>query len=203
MAVPYGGLMTSPYPTAPATVFAAGNIYRWRPIQGFDLRQVTYRQAKASETIRRGDILCVTSEQVERALNPAGTATTATLSGNGGSIPRFVAAYNASTGSASDKSVIACWDISKLELLFRLYHATAATAVSTGLTYATDPGVTTGVYYEWGIAEIDATSTNYFPVLDLANQDDTNGSFKAVELWQESTVTDLFPGVWVQASGVA
>ena len=127
------------------------------------------------------------------------------LSGDGGTIPRYVWSHGNFTAPSSvdEENVGRCLDITNIELLFRIYHATRTSAVGSALAFATDPSLTTNHRYEYGIAEQGTTSTSYFPILDLANQDDSNGSFRPVIMGAGFPLASIYGAVWVRASGVA
>lgn len=206
----YNGQAGTAWPDSPASLDDAKNIYKGtgiRAVNGaYSLSDLlVYRPATASAVARTGDIMTETSNKVLRtaASTPAGTGGV-TLSGNGGAIPRYVygGGNQTAAGSVTTANVFAVYPITELELLFRIYHATRATAVASGLTFS-GAAVDTGSFYEYGIWEIGSGSDNYFPVLDLANQDATNGSFYPVALGEGFGVSSIYGGVWVRASGVA
>lgn len=155
---------------------------------------------KASEVFRTFDLCKVTSGQIERALDPdgdaginlSGGATTPTYMYVGGNITS-----DSSVTIADVAPVIATADI---QILMRMYHATAATSGPDNVTLAL-AGVTTGVYYEWGYWEIGTGSDNYQLCIDVANQDDTNGEFKVVEWLTGQGATDNFALGWCEATG--
>lgn len=209
LAVPYGNQAVTAWPDGPASLDEAKNIYGATGIRSYRGHKLSdmllYRPVTASAVTRTGDILTVTSNKVLRtaASTPSGSGGV-TLAGNGGTIPRYVSGdgnYTAPS-SVTNANVLAVYDINETELLFRIYHATRATAVPSGLTFA-GGGETTGVYYEYGNWAIGTNSDNYFPVLDLANQDDTNGSFYPVRLGEGFGISSIYAPVWVRASGVA
>ena len=210
LAKPYGGQAAPAWPENPASITECKDMYHSVGLRASDRAHsladlLEYKPVTASAVFRTGDILTESSSAVLRttASTPVGSETV-TLSGNGGQIPYFVWAGGNFTapGSVTTANVGAVYNISNLDLLFRIYHATRASAVASGLTFAVRSGVTTA-YYEYGISEQGTTSTNYWPVLDLANQDATNGSFYPFELADGFGVSSIYGGVWVRASGVA
>ena len=206
----YNGQAATAHPESPASLDDAKNIYRDGGIRAINRAHslsdlLEYRPATASAVVRTGDILTVTSNKLLRtAASTPSASGGVTVSGNGGTIPRYVYAGGNQTAAASvtTANVFACYDITAVELLMRIYHATRATAVASGLTFA-GGGETTGVYYEYGNWAIGTGSDNYWPVLDLANQDDTNGSFYVTALGEGFGVSSIYGGVWTRASGVA
>jgi hypothetical protein len=213
MAELYGGMATSAFRVAPTALSAAGPpLPRWRYRDGKP--QVHYVPVKSSETIRYGDFLKITAnssdDEVERALDPAGTDATATLTGDGGGIPRYVSLQTiTSAASMTHKDVIAVYDITDLEFLFRLYHVTAATAGPDNVKVIDQPRIrvtSTAIsakFYEWGIYEIGTASDNYFPIVDVASQDDTNGGVAITEIPTESGATENFAPVYVVFGGLS
>ena len=176
--------------------------------------QVYHVPVKASETIRKYDFLKITasssSDQVERALDPAGTDATATLTGDGGGIPRYMALETQTTDSSIDaKDVIAVYDVMDLEFLFALYHTTASSAEPQDIKIALQPTIPVGstaistVFYEWGIYEIGTCSNNYFPIVDVANQDATNGGVAIIGIPAGVSIATDFAPVWVAFGGLA
>lgn len=205
----YNGQAATAWPDSPASLDEAKNIYKSggiRPINGaYTLADLLdYRPATASAIVRTGDILTSTSNALLRtAASTPSASGGVTLSGDGGTIPRYVygGGNQTAAGSVTVANVFAVYPITELELLFRIYHATRATAVASGLTFS-QAGASTG-YYEYGNWAIGTGSNNYWPVLDLANQDNTNGSFYPVALGEGFGVSSIYGGVWVRASGVA
>ncbi len=211
LAKPYGGQAQTAWPESPATIQKCKNLYGTaglRPINGaHSLADVTsYRAVTADAVLRSGDICTVTSNKVLRtaAGTPAGSEGVV-LSGDGGTIPRYVWSHGDFTApsSVTAADVGRCIDITFVEMLMRIYHATRASAVGSGLTFAANMSNTSGVYYEYGIAEQGTTSKSYFPVLDLANQDDTNGSFKPVTMGEGFAIASIYGAVWTRATGNA
>lgn len=209
LAKPYGGMAVTAWPDNPTSLDTAQNYYSsqgLRAVRAHALSELLqYRPVTASAITRTGDILTVTSNKVLRtAASTPSASGGVTVSGNGGTIPRYVSGDGNYTAPASvtTANVLACYDITEIELAMRIYHATRASAVASGLTFA-GGGETTGVYYEYGNWAIGTNSDNYFPVLDLANQDDTNGSFYPVALADGFGVSSIYGVVWVRASGVA
>lgn len=214
MAELYGGLATSAFRVNPTALSAAGPpLPRWRP-RFSNMPQVKYVPVKSSETIRYGDFLKITAnssdDEVERALDPAGTDATATLTGDGGGIPRYVSLQTiTSAASMTHKDVIPVYDITELEFMFRLYHSTASSAEPADVKVIDYPRIHVGstaistVFYEWGIYEIGTGSDNYFPIVDVANQDSTNGGVAIVEIATEAAQGDDFAPVWVVFGGLS
>lgn len=176
--------------------------------------RIKYVPIKASEVIRKYDFLKVTQvsnqDKVERALDPAGTDATATLTGDGGGIPRYIA-LETKTGESSvdSKDVIAVYDVQDLEFLFRLYHSTASSSEPQDVRVTLQPKIPVGStaiatdFYEWGIYEIGTGSDNYFPIVDVANQDATNGGVRIVEIPAEADIDEDFAPVWVTFGGLS
>lgn len=204
-------MATSAFPLNPTSLATANNIFRYKP-KGGDPK-VHYVPVKSSETIKRNDFLKITqgsnSDQVERALDPAGTAATVTLAGDSGGIPQFIALHDFTSGaSQTENDKIACYSVYDLLFLMRIYHSTASSAEIEeirinvrpnnfpvgGTALATD-------FYGWGIYEYSTTA--YYPILDATNQDSTNGSLAIVEAATEFDVADDFGGVWVAFTGLA
>lgn len=197
---PYGGMAVHPFPVAPTSLDAAGPVFRFRPKPGRN-PIVEYKPVKASEVFRTYDLAKVTSGQLERALDPDGDAGI-NLSG-GATTPRYLVLCGNIT---SDSSVtildrIPVIDLRDIQILMRMYHATAATSGPDNVTLAVDPLATTGVYYEYGTWEIGTGSDNYQLVIDVANQDDTNGEFKVVEWLEGQGATDNFALGWCEVTG--
>lgn len=199
------------WPDNPASLDEAKNFYATHGLRpaatgAHSLADLlTYRPVTASAVMRTGDVLTVTSNKVLRtaASTPSGSGGV-TLSGNGGTIPRYFYAGENLTApsSVTTANQVMVYDVADVDAAFRIYHATRATAVASGLTFA-GGGETTGVYYEYGNWAIGTNSDNYFMVLDLANQDDTNGSFYVIQLADGFGVSSIYGIVWVHASGVA
>ena len=163
---------------------------------------VEWIPVKASETIRNGDILNRTGVTAgfERILNPAGTATTATLTGDitDATAPIYMALANNTSSSSIDKqSKIPAVRLDDIQVLMRLYAATAGDAEIQDINIGSwrYEGTT---LYEFGIYEVDASSQNYFLIVDVGNQDDDDGVIRIVEAAQESGVADDFGLVWVE-----
>jgi len=197
----YGGLATSEWPVSPTTLATAKNAFRWRPKPGRK-PQLEDIPVKASETILKGDFLNRTAVTAgfERALNPAGTASTATLTGDvtDATAPLYVAAHAfTSSSSVDDQSRIKAYRVDDLQFLFRLYAATASDAQIQDINIGSWR-YEASTLYEWGIYEVDATSANYFPIVDVASQDDDDGVVRIIEPYLGSGVTDNFGLVWVE-----
>lgn len=196
---PYGGMAVHPFVVAPSTLATGGHVQRWRPKPGAT-PVIEYVPVKASEVFRTGDLLKVTSAQVERALDPAGTAG---FTGSGGATkPVFLALCGNITadGSVTIADRIPVVRLSDIQILMRMYHATAATSGPDNVTLGL-PLVTSGVYYEYGVWEIGTGSDNYEWVIDVANQDDTNGEFKVVQWLEGQGATDNFALGWCETTG--
>lgn len=212
MAELYGGMAVDWFDTSPTAVRNPG-WPRMRAKAG-RIPQIQYVPVKASETIRKYDFLKITaassSDQVERALDPAGTDATATLTGDGGGIPRYIAMETQTTDASVDaKDVIAVYDVMDFEFLFALYHATASSAEPQDIKIALQPTIPVGstaistVFYEWGIYEIGTGSNNYFPIVDVANQDSTNGGVAIVQIPAGVSIATDFAPVWVAFGGLS
>ncbi|KKK49769.1 hypothetical protein LCGC14_3131720, partial [marine sediment metagenome] len=105
---------------------------------------------------------------VEPIIDPTGSAG-ATLSGDASVLPKYIALQTVTAGSSVTlDDTIACVDINDVELLMRLYHTTAGSSEQQDAEFLQP--------YEWGIYEPDASSAGYYPVIDIANQDGTNGA---------------------------
>lgn len=197
---PYGNLAVHPFKVAPSTLSSAGHTQRWRPKPGAT-PIVELVPVKASEVIRTGDFLKVTSAQVERAVDPAGTDATFTASG-GATQPVFIALCGNITADSSVTIAdrIPVVRLSDVQVLMRMYHATAATSGPDNVTLGL-PLVTSGVYYEYGIYEIGTGSDNYQYCIDVANQDNTNGEFKVTEWLEGQGATDNFALGWCETTG--
>lgn len=196
---PYGGMAVHPFPVAPSSLDTAKNQFRWRPKPGRDPK-VEYVPMKASEVFRTFDLCKVTSAQLERALDPDGDAGI-NLSG-GATLP----AYLYIGGNITSDSSVTIADLAPvirtedIQILMRMYHATAATSGPDNVTLAL-AGVTTGVYYEYAMWEFGTGSDNYFYCIDVTNQDDTNGEFKVVEWYAGQGATDNFALGWCEWTG--
>lgn len=210
LAKPYGGQAATAWPESPASINECKNLYRSGGIRSINRAHsladlLEYKKVTADAVFRTGDILTESSSAVLRttASTPVGSETV-TLSGNGGEIPYFVWAGGNFTApsSVTQANVGAVYDINLVELAMRIYHATRASAIASSLNFAVRPSVTT-TYYEYGIAEQGTDSKNYFPVLDLANQDGTNGSFAPWSLHEDFGVSSIYGMVWCRATGVA
>ena len=197
---PYGGMAVSPFTIAPASLAVAGHTQRWRPKPG-RTPVVEYKPVKASEIFRWGDLLKVTSAQLERVIDPVGTNATATASG-GATLPKYLAlcANFTSDSSVTIADRIPVVALADIQILMRMYHATAATSGPDNVTLAMN-GVTSGVYYEYVMYEIGTGSDNYQYAIDVANQDDTNGEFKVVEWLEGQGATDNFALGWCETTG--
>lgn len=206
----YNSQAVPAWPDNPASLDDAKNIYAGggiRPVNGghslMDL--LVYRPATASAVARTGDIMTETSNKVLRtAASTPSASGGVTLSGDGGTIPRYVYAGGNQTApsSVTTANTFAVYPVTEVELLMRIYHATRASAVASGLTFS-GAAANTNSFYEYGNWAIGTGSDNYWPVLDLANQDATNGSFYPVSLGEGFGVSSIYGGVWVRASGVA
>ena len=206
-------MATSAFRVNPTALSAAGPpLPRWRP--RFSYRpQVKYVPMKSSETILKYDFLKITAnssdDEVERALDPQGSAG-ATVTGDSGGIPRYFALESVTSGSGNDhKDVIAVFDITECEFLFRLNATAAADAEPQDVKVIDYPRIHVGstaistVFYEWGIFEIGTGSDNYFPIVDVANQDATNGGVAIVEIPTEVGIGDDLAPVWVVFGGLS
>ena len=163
---------------------------------------VEWIPVKASETIRNGDILNRTGVTAgfERILNPAGTATTATLTGDitDATAPLYMAlANNTSTSSVDLQSKIPAVRLDDIQILMRLYASTASDAEIQDIAVGSWR-YEASTLYEFGIYEVDASSANYFLIVDVANQDNDDGVVRIMEPAQESGVGDDFGLVWVE-----
>ena len=197
----------------PTSLATAQNIWRIRPKGGtWDNVPVHYVPVKSSETIKKYDLLKITqgsnSDQVERALDPAGTAATVTLAGDSGGIPHYLALHDKTSGaSQTEQDKIAVYSLYDLEMLVRIYHSTASSAEIEEMRINLRPNIPVGAtalatdFYGWGIYEY--STTEYYPILDATNQDGTNGSMAIVEAATEFDVADDFGGVWVAFTGLA
>ena len=210
LAKPYGGQGASAWPESPSAITECKNLYAAGGIRSITRAHsladlLEYKPVTASAVYRTGDILSESSSRVLRttASTPVGSQTV-TLSGNDGTIPYYVWAGGNFTapGTVTTANVGACYDITLVELAFRIYHATRASAVASGLNFAVRGSVTT-TYYEYGISEQGTTSDNYWPVLDLANQDATNGSFAPWSLHEDFGPSSIYGAVWVRSTGVS
>lgn len=207
-----GGLATSAFITNPSALTSAGKLFRYRPKPGRGTPQVSYVAVKSSETILRDDFLKITqasnSDQVERALDPTGTAG-ATLAGDSGGIPHFIALHDHTSGaSQTENDMIAVYSVYDLQFLMRIYHSTAASSEIEEVRINLRPQIPVGGtalatdFYGWGIFEIGTGSDNYFPIIDATNQDGTNGSLALVEA-AEFGVADDFGAYWCEFTGLA
>lgn len=197
----YGGLAVSAFPVEPSSLATAMNATRWRPKPGRTPR-VSWIPVKASETIRKYDILNRTAVTAgfERILNPAGTATTATLTGDitDATAPLYMALANVTSSSSIDgNSKIAAYSLDDIQVLARLYSSTATNAEIRDINIASWR-YEASTLYEFGIYEVDATSQNYFLIVDVANQDDDDGAVRIMEAATESDVADNYGLVWIE-----
>lgn len=207
-----GGLITSAFPVSPTDLDTANNTFRMRLKPGREPK-MEYVPMIANAVVLKDDFLKVTqasnSDAVERTLAPAGSAG-ATLTGDSGGITRYIAAYDlTATASVDENSVIGVYDVTDFQFLFRLYHATASSAQIQDIRINVRPQIPVGStaiatdFYEWGWWEIGTGSDNYQPIVDVANQDSTNGGVAIVAAANESDIADNFGLVWVEFSGLA
>jgi len=178
---------------APNTLNATG-LVRGRFGMGGSFNQKQYTVA-ASQTIYAGDVLALTVGSagvltVQQSI-AAPSAGSVTLSG--GNLPILGVALNPVTANASgvDTSTgqtavvnVALFDAS-LELLLRIYNATASASQQQDLTL--------GVPYQFG--RYTPSSGNPFYVLSTTT---TNGELVYVENYLESSVTDTYGPVWTR-----
>ena len=184
--------------TSAFAVDSLSKVYRWRPKAGRSAG-VVHAPMKASQAYRYGDILGLdtgaTNTPVEPIIDPTGSAG-ATLSGDASVLPKYIALQTVTAGSSVTlDDTIACVDINDVELLMRLYHTTAGSSEQQDAEFLQP--------YEWGIYEPDASSTGYYPVIDIANQDGVNGAFQIVEFSSESDPADDYGLVWVETTGLS
>lgn len=197
----YGGLAKSAFPVAPTSLLTSNKIVRYRKKPGRDPTSA-WVPVQASETILRGDILNRTAVTAgfERQIDPAGTADTATLTGDItlATAPLYWAEHdNISTSSVDDLSKISVLSLDDIQILVRLYHATPATSGGDNINIGSwDWEAST--LYEFGIYEYDDSSANYQLILDVANQDDDDGVLRIVELATEYGISDNFGMAWVE-----
>ncbi len=197
----YGGLAKSAFPTAPSSLLTSNKIVRYRKKPGRS-PTIEWVPVKASETILNGDILNRTAVTAgfERAINPAGTADTATLSGDitDATAPLYMAMHdNTSGASVDDLSKIAVLRLDDIQILVRLYHATAATSGGDDINVGSWRYEPTTLY-EFGIYEYDDGSANYQLILDVNNQDDDDGVLRVMELATEYGISTNFGMAWVE-----
>jgi hypothetical protein len=207
----YGGLATSAYPIAPADLDSGNNLFRIRPKPGRELN-VEYMAVQSSETILKYDLLSVTqasnSDEVHRALDPAGSAG-ANLAGDSGTVPHYIAlADNTSGASQTELDTIPVYSLYECQLLVRVYHSTAGSSDNEAVRVNMRPQIPVGGtalntdFYGWGYWEIGTNSDNYFLILDATNLDGTNGSLAAVEA-AEFASDDNFGAYWCEFTGLA
>ena len=203
---------TTAWPDSPASLDEAKNVY----LDGGGLRAfggarslselMEYRPVTASAVLRTQDICAFTSSAVLRTAGYTPSASGGvTLSGNGGAIPRYVYGGENQTApsSVTVDNTVPVYDISNVMLAGRIYSATRALAVATGLTFGGPAALPTTSFYEYGNWAVGTNSDNYQLVLDLDNQDATNGSFMPVEMFGGFGRSSIYGVVWMYATGVA
>ena len=198
-------MATSAFTVNPTALSSAGpRLPAYRSRNGYP-PPVKYVCMKDSEVYRVGDILKVTvdtattpfQDQVERAVDPAGTDATATMQGTTGTPPRYYClSTETAPATADQKDVIAVFDLRDIEVLFRLYNSTAASAEPQDFSINAQPEIPVGsaalgtLFHRFGIYEIGTGSDNYFPIIGAA--DATDGFVSITEIMTESGVGDDF-----------
>ena len=157
---------------------------------------------KASETVLKYDVLNRTavSAGYERMIDPAGTASTATVTGDitDATAPLFMAmAKNTSTASIDAQSRLKVLSLDDIQCLFRLYATALSDAEIADVNFSAWRYEPTSLY-EFGIYEPDTSSKHYFLIVDVANQDNTNGTIAIREPYLGSGVGDDGGLVWGQ-----
>lgn len=196
----HGGMATSAFPTSPSSLASAKNATRWKPKPGRD-PQIEHIPVKASETILKYDPLNRTAVNAgyERILNPAGTATTATLTGDitDATAPLYMALHNNTSSASIDLgSRIKALSLDDIWLLARLYAASLSDAEIQDIVVGSWR-YEASTLYEFGIYEVDASSANYFLIVDVANQDNDDGCVRVREPYLGSGVGDDAGLVWI------
>lgn len=195
-----GGLATSAFPASPTTLATAMKATRWRPKPGRTPR-VSWIPIKASETIAKYDFLNRTAVTAgyERVINPAG-AVGVTLTGDvtDATAPLYMALGNVTSSASVDKlSKVAAYSLDDIQVLMRLYASTASDAEIQDINVGSWR-YEASTLYEWGIYEPNTSSSGYFPVVDVGNQDDDDGVVRIMEGSSDSAIGDDFGLVWCE-----
>lgn len=181
-----------------SSAFVAGSlsdVYRWRYVDGAGAQDMKPIPMAASQTIRDGDIVTLSSGKAARLTAPRGSvAGEFTLSGTGAAYG--IARQTKTTGaSPTMEDTIQVIPIEKAEVLCRLIGNTANGAATA--TNSKQDDKTFDAAYRIGIYEPDNGTTNYYPVLSHLT---TSGQFKISEFADESVSTDDYGLVWIKSA---